>query len=82
MGPTPMATPQSASEAVIEAVARRAGVDPLDLKTPLYDAIDPDELDVLLDGAGRAGRSPVEVTFRYHGYTVTIDGDLTVTLTE
>ncbi|MDS0282903.1 HalOD1 output domain-containing protein [Haloarcula onubensis] len=72
----------SASEAVIEAVSRRAGVDPLELETPLYDAVDPDELDGLFDGANRPGRSPVEVTFRYHGYTVTVDGDRTVTLTE
>jgi len=77
-----MAKQQSASEAVIEAVARRKGVDPLELDTPLYDAVNPDELNVILDGTARPGRSPVEVTFRYAGYTVSIDGDLTVTLTE
>jgi hypothetical protein len=77
-----MVTKQSASEAVIEAVARRAGVDPLELGTPLYDAVDPDELNALLDGTARPNRSPVEVTFEYYGYTVTVDGDRTVTLTE
>jgi len=79
---TAMVTKQSASEAVIEAVARRVGIDPLDLETPLYDAVDPDELDALLDGAARPDRSPVEITFRYCGYTVTVDGDRTVTLSE
>ena len=82
MRATPMGKPHSASEAVIDAVARRVGVDPIELETPLYDAVDPDELDALLDGANRAGRSTVEVTFRYHGYIVTVDGDLTVTVTE
>jgi len=79
---TPMGKTQSASEAVIDAVARRAGVDPLELSTPLYDAVDPDELDALLDGASPSSRSPVSVTFRYHGYTITIDSDLTVTVAE
>lgn len=68
--------------AVITAVAKRAGVDPLELETPLYDAIDPSHLDALLDGTDRTAPSAVEVTFRYHGYTVTVDGDLTVTITE
>ena len=79
---SPITARQSASEAVIEAVARRAGVDPLDLDTSLYDVVDPDKLDDLVGGVNRTGRSPVEVTFRYHGYAVTVDGDLTVTLAE
>ncbi|WP_262178580.1 HalOD1 output domain-containing protein [Haloarcula laminariae] len=79
MNPTATAAQQSASETVIAAVASRAGVDPLELDTPLYDAIEPDELDAIVGGAGR---STVEVTFRYYGYTVTVDSDLTVTLSE
>jgi len=82
MGGTPMANKQTASEAVIDAVAGRAGVDPLELEPPLYDAVDPGELDALLDGARRPTRSPVQVTFRYRGYTVTVDSDMTVTVTE
>ncbi len=77
-----MGEPQSASQAVIEAVAARAGVDPLELETPLYDAVDPDKLDALLMGTNRPARSPVEVSLRYNGYMVTVDGDLTVTITE
>ena len=77
-----MVTHHSASAAVIDAVARRAAIDPVELETPLYDAIDPDQLNALVDGAGRSNRSPVEVTFRYHGYTVTVDSDLAVTVAE
>ena len=72
----------TASEAVVDAVAKRRGVDPLELETPLYDAVDPDELNALLDGARDSGRSPVQVTFEYHSYTVTIDSSGSVTLTE
>jgi hypothetical protein len=48
----------------------------------LYDAIDPAESDALLDSSDRPSRSPVEVTFHYHGSTVTVDGDLAVSLAE
>lgn len=56
------------SVAVVEAVAREAGVRPVDLP-PLYDTIDPDALDQLLptDGLGL-------VRFRYDGYDVTLSG--------
>ena len=72
----------SASEAVVSAVAKRFGVDPLELETPLYDAVDPDELNALLEGARRSGRSPVHVTFEYYGYTVSVDSGGSVMLTE
>lgn len=64
------------SVAVIEAVAREAGVDPLTLP-PLYDTIDPDSLDRLvpLDGTG-------ELVFRYHGYEVTVGGVDDIDVTE
>jgi len=69
------------SEAVIRAVARRAGVDPLDLETPLYDAVDPESLNGLIEAAQRNGRSAVEITFEYYGHTVTVASNGTVTLT-
>lgn len=66
------------SVAVVEAIAREAGVSPLDLP-PLYDVIDPDSLDRLLplDGAG-------EMSFHYYGYEVTLSSadDVRVTATE
>jgi hypothetical protein len=56
------------SVAVVEAVAREAGVRPVDLP-PLYDTIDPDALDQLLptDDLGL-------LRFRYGGYDVTLSG--------
>jgi len=72
----------SASELVIDAVATRLGVDPLDLDRPLYDAVDPDQLNALLGGAESPGRSAVEATFDYHGFTVTVDSGGSVRLTE
>lgn len=79
---TSMEQKPTASEAVIEAVARRNGLDPLELKTPLYDAIDSDRLDTLVESARQRGNSTVEVTFEYSGYTVTVNGDGAVTLRE
>lgn len=62
--------------AVIEAVAAREGIDPLDLTDSLCDVIDPDGLNAVC----RTGT--VRVTFAYHGYLVTVDGDNQVELTE
>lgn len=62
---------------VLTAVARRMEVDVADLEQPLYDAIDPDALDRLLDHGG-----DVAVTFEYDDHTVSIGGDGTVTVTE
>lgn len=52
------------SVAVIDHVARVAGVDPLELE-PLYDAIDPDVLDTVCTAAGFT-----TLEFDYCGYTV------------
>ena len=66
---------QRVSTAVIEAVASEEGVDPVDLREPLFDAIDPNALETLFrNGAGR-------VTFEYHGYEVTVDSDRNVDVT-
>lgn len=63
------------TEAVVENVARRAGVDEIDLP-PLYDAIDPDALDALFD---HRGKRPSEVgpcvIFPYAGFEVTVEHD-------
>lgn len=58
---------QTASEAVLSAVAEAKGVDERELAVPLYEAIDPDALDALF----RNGQG--EVTFQYHDYHVTVD---------
>lgn len=66
------------SEAVVRAVADAEGVDPIDLDTPLYEAIDPDALDRLFES--QKGRPTGRLTFSYRGYDVcvTADGQLTL----
>lgn len=59
------------STKVLEAVARAEGTTPLDLEYSLYHAIDPDALDTLFE----ADTSGMSVTFTYHGYRVTVQGD-------
>lgn len=54
------------SEAVVKAVATAEGRDPIDL-SPLYDVIDTDALDSLLEGS-----RGIDVTFQYEGYTVLV----------
>lgn len=61
------------SMAVIDAVARREGIDPVDLETPMYDVIDLDALDALT--SGDTGGTSIEVSFTYAGYEVTVDDE-------
>jgi hypothetical protein len=61
------------SQSVVERVAAREGVDHTEL-TPLFDAIDPDALDKILDTSPHTG-SALQVSFTYHGYDVTVTGD-------
>ena len=72
---------RSVSEAVVEAVADRKGVDITGLETPLYRVIDPDALERLVAMRRESGtRSPVCVRFRYYGYDVIVDSDGSVSL--
>jgi hypothetical protein len=80
---TAVSPTQSVITTVTEAVATREDVDPVELVTPLYDAIDPESLERLLDADdGAARNSPIQVTFTYYGYDVTVRSDGTVTLRE
>lgn len=66
----------SASESVVESVAAREGVDPLDLDVPLFDVIDPDALDRLVRSAvDGGGRPPIRIAFTYYGYDVIVTSD-------
>jgi hypothetical protein len=60
------------SEQVIDAIAERAGVDPIDLEVPLGDVVDADALDALFDSQfcddGRRGR----VEFTYQSFRVSV----------
>jgi len=70
----PDVTGSSLSSLVVEAVARREGVEPTDLRDPLFAVIDPEALDNLFrDGTGT-------VTFEYHGYRVVAESDGEVTI--
>jgi hypothetical protein len=76
---TTEATPQeqeTVTEAVIDAVAREAGVSPLQLE-PIASVVDPDALNGLF-GDGRGG---VRVEFEYSGYHVCLTDDLEVAVT-
>lgn len=65
---------ESTSMSVCLAVADAEGIDPLELKEPLYDTIDPGALDSLGENGG------VEIYFEYLGYDITITkaGDVIV----
>ena len=66
----------SPSESVIESVATREGVDPMDLDVPLFDAVDPDALDALVrTGSDEGNRPPIQVSFTYLGYNVIVASD-------
>lgn len=74
---------RSASGSIVETIAAREGVDPVDLEVPLYDAVDPDALDRLVERASD-GRASLQVEFSYCGYdvSVTSDGAVHVTVEE
>lgn len=73
----------TASERVIEAVAARKGVDPMDLDVPLFQAVDPDVLDLLVRTADDgADRYSTRVEFVYDGFDVTVTADGSVDVLE
>jgi len=78
---------ESLSEAVVTAVSTASGTEPAPDTSPgagggldpLYSVIDPEALDSLFhhaDSGGAAGR----VTFRYHGYAVTVHSEGRISL--
>lgn len=68
------------STAVVLAVARASGTDPMELP-PLYDHVDPDALDALVaHNTERSAQTNLAITFLFTGYEVTIraDGEIIV----
>lgn len=66
-------SPTALSQLVVEAVAEREDVGPIELD-PLYDAVDPDALDAIFQMQLRpSNNAPTgEIHFEYHGYTVRV----------
>ncbi|QCS41403.1 HalOD1 output domain-containing protein [Natrinema versiforme] len=60
---------------VVEAVAEREGIDPLELSPPLHDAIDPTALDDLFESNRSRQRDAGSVSFTYCGYSVRVESD-------
>lgn len=66
---------------IVERIADREGVDPVELDVPLYDAVDADALDALIGGGGhRAPQTSLLIEFSYLGYDVAVDGDGAVSI--
>lgn len=70
-------TAQHVTVAVVEHVATREDVDPLDLP-PLNDVIDPDALTALFEDPESAAH---RVTFSYNGYEIVVEGPEQVQVT-
>ncbi|MFB6179543.1 MAG: HalOD1 output domain-containing protein [Halorientalis sp.] len=62
------------TDAVVRAVAIVRDIDPIELRVPLFAAIDPDALDRLFESPADG----VTVSFRYHGHEIEVRSDLTV----
>ena len=73
------------SVAVVEAVATEEGVPVIELcppvYPPLYEAIDPQALNTILESTGMVGgQSQISITFPFCNYVVTIDSAGTIEL--
>lgn len=55
---------------IVREVATVDGVDPAELTPPLYEVIDPDALDAMVQTVG----SDVTVEFTYRGHAIRVDG--------
>lgn len=72
---------QPLSTAVIMAVADTAGINPSEIRTPLYDAIDPDAMNKLFEATSNgAERTDGYLSFSIHGHHVSVDasGEISV----
>ena len=68
---------------IVERIADREGVDPMDLDARLHDSIDTDALEAITNGTGgRQTQANLRVAFTYHGYAVTVDGNKEVLIDE
>lgn len=73
----------SPSEKVLDTIAKRDGVSPVDVEPPLYDVIDPEALDALFRDSEDGTTDPERrIVFRYSGYHVSVSGSGDVRIAE
>lgn len=74
------------TEAIIEAVARREGVDVTEVEPPayepLYAVVNPEALDTLFQTAADSGTVDACITLEYAGYDITVYSDGRVDVAE
>lgn len=74
-----MAQGESVSTTVVQTIAEREGVEPVDLTPRLYEVVDPDALEKLFRPLDRAESSGVRVELAYGDRTVVVGpGDVEV----
>jgi hypothetical protein len=69
-------TPEQISQTIVQHVASESETDAIELQ-PLYEVIDPDALDAIVNSYSSSDSS---MTFTYNDYTVTVDADGAVNL--
>ncbi|WP_279387679.1 HalOD1 output domain-containing protein [Natrarchaeobius chitinivorans] len=71
-------TSGSPTLAVVEQLAEKEGVDALELRPPLYDVVDTEALDQLVESMDEDGL----VEFEYQDYQVTVSSSGEISVTE
>lgn len=73
----------SISTRVVEKIAERRGVDPIEMRPHLYEVIDPDGLDQFFsETIQNREESTARVEFTYDQYEVTVENSGAITITE
>jgi hypothetical protein len=65
----------SVTQRIVETIAAHDGVDPTDVPVPLYDAIDPEALDSLVESYDSSQADSLVLEFAYDGRSVVVTGD-------
>ncbi|QZY00624.1 HalOD1 output domain-containing protein [Halobaculum rubrum] len=72
----PVGTARAPSSRIIDRVAAAEGTEPADLHARLYDVVDPEALDRVVERSSPG----LTVAFRFNGYRVRVGGDGAVTV--
>jgi len=64
------------SRVVVKAVAEARGISPVDIRQPLYEAVDPDALDRIFTGA--TDQFDGQLSFTFNGCEITVTADQSV----